>query len=434
MGWELENRVLAYVRRAAAVRGRGELGRAQVRVGLSKTYIRSIPADRFAVSKLRLISEGLGMDAREAFRYAMDTGGVRLFIEDGQRLAPEVKDYPKSVRDTVNRMRAWWEEQSGGVDLDAIDAQRYEDPQGALSAIEDALGVVSGPKTYAKALGIWGSAQAGVYRLDYATMGIGLAIEAAQAACDREVLAVLLQRAAYALRDRGELDWALEVSDAMLELRTSLGDFDFLGRAYIVHGSLLSSAGDPASSIRCCRAGLIFLDEENSRLWRFTALQTLSLAYSARGELKSADEAAWSAHSVGVSSSGLLGRLAWSQGRMARQSAHFVASIDHYRDALKLLLPESVDAALVGAEFVRVLLEAGRHQEAQQVSVGLSTLADAVNEHPMDFDQAISAALLDLALAGVETKVSTRVVSRVVEAIEQGRAAAATRLQRELCL
>jgi len=432
-GMSLEDQVVSYVRRAAAVRGHGVLGRGHEAAGLSSAYLRSMPAGAVGLGRVRAIVEGCEMDPSEVVRHALDTGAVSRFVADGRRLAPHTKDFPSAVHDTVYRMRAWWEEQDVGVNLDAIDAQRYEDPQAALRAISDALGVVSGPKTYARALGIWGSAQAGVYRLDYATMGIGLAIEAAQAAGDRKLLAVLLQRAAYALRDRGELDWSLGISDAMLELRASLHDLDGMGRAFVVHGSLLSSAGDPATSLRCSRAALSLLDEE-SKSWRFFAHKHQSLAYLSQGKLERAEAFARLACDIGVTASDLVGRLAWVRGRIAHRNADLEGAVTFYREAMDLLEFEVVDAGLVGAELVRVLLESGKARAAHGLAAHLSSVADAVTEHPLDFDQAISAALLDLALAGLQAKASVALVSRVVEAIDRGQATATARLRRDLRL
>lgn len=373
------------------------------------------------------------MDAVESFRYAMDSGAIARFVADGRRLAPEVKDYPAAVKDTVHRMRAWWEEQAEGVDLDAIDAERYEDPQAALSAIEAALGVVSGPKTYAKALGIWGSAQAGVYRLDYATMGIGLAIEAAQAACDRELVAVLLQRAAYTLRNRGELDWALEVSDAMLELRAGQGNLDAMGRGFVVHGVVLHSAGAYQGCARSCRAALGLLSTE-SQEHTFWAYQTLSLAYESLGRLDEAGKMADHAGSLCRRETPAAARLAWAHGRIAERRESYGEAAVCYGRALSGLGREVVDAALVGAALVRALLKDGQLSAARHAASKLSPLVDAIGAHPMDFDRVISAAVLDLVWAGLQAKLTERVVERAIGAIEQGRAAAAARLRTTLRL
>jgi tetratricopeptide (TPR) repeat protein len=382
---------------------------------------------------MRAIVEGCEMDAREIFRYAIDDGAVCRFVAEARRLAPHTKDFPSAVFVTVCRMRAWNDEQSEGVDLDAIDQQRYENPKVALRAIERALHAVSGPKTYARALGIWGSAQRMCYRLDYATMGIGLAIEAAQAACDRELVCDLLVRAAYVLRDRGELDWALEISDVLLEQRASLRDHEGMGRAFVVHGELLRISGNPMDSVRCSRAGLGLL-RADSLDWRFMAYQCLSLIYIEQRDLEAAEEAARAAQSLGISNSSLTGRLAWSRGRIAHRRGEFAIASRFYREALTLLEGEAIDVGLVGAELVRLLLEAHRVRDAQILAASLSRIADVVSEHPLDFGQTISAALLDLSLAGLEAKASVALVSRVVESIERGRAASTDRLRRDLRL
>jgi len=430
---DLEDQVVAHVRRAAAVRGHGVLGRGHERAGLSPAYLRNMPSASVGLGRLRVILQGCDLDPEGILRHALDSGAIARFVADARRLAPGPKDFPAVVKDTVARMRAWQPEQSDGADLEAIDALRDHDPRAALRAIEEVLGRVSGPKTYAKALGIWGSAQRVRYRLDYATMGIGLAIEAAQAADDSALVCGLLVRAAYVLRDRGELDWAIEISDALLGLHASRHDMPGMGTAFVLRGSLLSSAGHPGQAVDCNQAGLHML-APGAHDWRFMAYQNMSVDFEAQGDLTAADKATQAAQALGITTPNLLGRLAWSRARIAYARKDPEQAAGLFKQAFGLLAAEAIDAGLVGAEWVRVLLEAGRGHEAHKLAASLAPIADTISEHPIDFDQVISAALLDLALAGGEAKASVALVARVVEAIEHGQAAGTDRLRRDLRL
>ena len=431
-GVDFGDRVVAFVRRAAAIKGHGLLGRAHKQAGLCSAYLRTMPPGSIALDRLRAIIDGCELDVSDVFRLALDSGPVARFVADERRLAQHAKDLPAPVRDTINRMRFWWPERAD-VDLDAVDALRDENPDAARKASEGALNRVSGPRTYARALGIWGSIQATLYRLDYATLAIGLAIEAAQVAGDRKLLPVLLQRAAFVLRDRGELDWALEVSDIMLEQRASSRDLDAMGRAFVAHGSLLRSAGESAQAIRACRAGRSLLDT-NSNRWHFAALQTLSLAHAEQGKLGLAEKAAADAGRLKEAPPRWGARLSWARARLARQQDRPVDAVLLYRETLGLLGPEPIDAARAGTELVRLLIEQGRQAEARRLAQTLSQIADRVSEHPLDFDKAISAAILDLALAGVQARLSVSAASRTLEAIDAGRRAAQARLRKNLRL
>lgn len=430
-GEDLEDRVVLYLRRAAEVRGHGVLGAGQKSAGVSTGYLRATNPYGVGMGKARAIAEGCGLNGRDTFVFGMDDGAASRLVADGRRLSPKPKDLPPPIRGTVHRMRHWWREDRAGHDLGALDDLRYEDAPAARQAIELAMKQVSGPRTYTRVLGMWGSAQRMLYRLDWSTVAIGLAIESARAASDRELLVEEMQRGIYVLLGRGELDWMVDLAAEGLSLRAQLRERGALGRGLMSFGIALFNAGEAGAARYFLEASLGLLGEDHARM-RFAVHQNLALSYESLEDYGAASEALERAISCVPDEAFSNGKLAWAEGRIKCAQGDLAGSESAYRRALGHSIESPCDAALVGAELVRVVLRRGKLREANRLAKDLTYVVDKLAEHPMDMGQMLSAALYDLSWAGIEAKVSLALVDGVLERLAKGRAAATAHLREHL--
>lgn len=428
-GAGFEEQIQFRSRREAKLLGKGVLQEALAAAGVGETYMRGDPGN-VLVRKVRLVLEGCGLRASDSVRRALDDGPIGRLVADGIRLRKKHRISWRVVK-LESRLRRHCIEDDAGADLDAIDAHRQDDAYAAEEAINEVLQRVSGARCGARALGVWSSVQRSLYRLDWATTGLGLAIEVAAIAGDEDLVTGLVQRSVYVLKDRGELSWSLSMAREVAARSVRTGDLDGLGKGLVDCAVVLSASGAREEAARCSRVALKILPE-NLGTSRFAAWQVLALSLHALADVEGAESAVERAAAVAPESLGMQGRLAWVRGRLAMGRKDLGLAERHYRTALSHLMSAPYDAALVGAELVRVVWRRGDFAAARTLSRGLSAVADAVSEHPLDLDQVMSSALLDLAMAGAEARLNEGVIERSVASLEKARAAAAARLKRRL--
>lgn len=426
---KFEERIQLRVRRDAKLLGKGVLSQGLAASGMGESYMRG-DAGGLVLRNVRLVLAHCGVEASETVRRALEAGPFGRLIEDGQRLREE-SGVSWRVVHLEGRLRRHCAEEASDVDLASIDALRQDDSHAAEAAINAAMKSVSGARSGARVLGVWSSVQRSLYRLDWSTIGLGLAVEVADIAGDAELVTELLQRSIYVLKDRGELGWALSMAREVTARSLQAGNLEGVGKGLVDCGVVHSASGDPALAVGCCRAALEILPGDLSTS-RFAAWQVLALSHHALGDVSRAATAAEEASKVVPSSLSMLGRLAWVRGRIAWQSQDMARAERYYRVALSHLIPAPYDAALVGAELVRVVWRRGHFVEANALCSALSAVADSVSDHPLEMDNVMSAALFDLVWAGMEARLNEQVIEGSLRALRDARAAATARLRSHL--
>lgn len=433
MAGEDQARSLVQAMRAAArIRGHGTQTQALRACGLDTDYLYNVPPERVPLGTYLDLVLAAGLEpATQAERVLAAGDPVARFIEDGRRIR-QTYAMP-SLLDKARRQAAVKKRPAdGGFDLTAIDDRRYEDVGEATALARRAVLAARGPEAVAGALGVWASCQRMSYRLDWASGALSLAVEIADTSCPNDTLLPVLRRASALLKDRGEFDFALGIAR-----RVAAG--------YFAHGNL-ERFGQAAVD---CAVVLIYSDlEAAGRLARLAveALQgscprDLAAAYyiicrerAGRQDFDAATEAAdragqWAARAGGRQ---LLGRVQWLRGIVAAERQDFRTAERHYYEALETLSSATYDALLIGAELVRVLLRAGRPQEAYAAAKSLAWFEDDLRSDPLDVDRRLAEALFDLVRAGNEAKLTLELLDQIIKRIEGGRRRRIVRLRRRL--
>lgn len=434
-GADAARRLVQDLRAAAKIRGHGTLTRTLRACGKSDDYLHNVAAERMPLGTfLDLLDHaGLKLEAR-ASRALDDDDPVTRFIADARQIRAEYRMPP--LLDQARRQGAAGKAHAGDeIDLEGIDDLRYHSPHRAARKAARAVRAARGPMQVASALGVWASCQRMCYRLDWASGAIGLAFEIAEVGGDRaaETGFRCLQRACPALRDRGELDFAVSLAEQVIAAWFRRGNLELAAKALVDLSVMLIDSDETEDAGRVARTALQLLDSTDVRN-RAAAWSVISKSHLARDDFQTAAEAAqkaayWAQQTKAVH---LIGRVHWIRGWIAARQLDFEAAEKHYIEALEALGDAAFDAVLVGAELVRVMLRNGRPAKAAEIAAALRWFEEPLSRDPLDVDRALVGGLVEMATAGEEARLTVQVVDRALQRLRIGMKQRTNRLRSRL--
>lgn len=354
---------------------------------------------------------------------------IQALIADAEKLAGTQANLPAVLRYARTHGRSKLNRGLDAALKERLDALRYVNPRQVVKQAGAQLRNARGPRAVASLVGIWASAQRVLSRLDFASIGIGRAMALSDLFELDHVTADLAQRGSVVLRDRGEFDWSLSLARWAAGVYLEAGNLEHFGRALVDCGALHANMGQHEDSDRLCRAALNLTGSDRHH---FSAYQQIAQAQMLLGHCGVAERAACRAAECAPPGLQVSGRLAWFRGRISAEKADMVAADRFLTSALEQLQTVALDAALVGAELVRIKVRTGNHSEAQALAVSLKWFRTKLQGDPLDVEKLLVAALVDLVKAGEEARISEELATSIVERMEAGRNARQVRLRQRL--
>ncbi|RME98146.1 MAG: hypothetical protein D6773_14840, partial [Alphaproteobacteria bacterium] len=268
-------------------------------------------------------------------------------------------------------------------------------------------------------------------KLDQATVLLGIAVDIAQRYDLPLVVARLAIRAALVLSNVAEYERGLALAEWAMIRYSEADDAVGVGQAHYCRGLMLGYSGHHAAAIKAFHAALRYLPAEP--VWfHGGAWQCIGFNHYMQGLTEDAnaalprcreDKKGWvdeAAHALTkateILSAGAgqeaLGNLAWIRARVAVVRDELRLADQLYAQALEHIADAGIwlDAALIAAERVGVLLELGKAVEARQFARGLTPLVI-----PLEDASPIAAlALADLIRAALEgSKITHEMLEQV---------------------
>ncbi len=231
----------------------------------------------------------------------------------------------------------------------------------------------------------------------------------ARAGGDSSTVADLYLRRSYIVADAGDHARALTLAELAAGIFARLGDRAREGRALEDAGRWLLYLDRPRESIAARERALELLPESEPR-YRLAAFCNLAYGYLAIGAPPGAERCLTSAEPL-VSSAATQDRakVQWLRASICRKLGRLDESERALRQVLEVFRGlHAGEAALVGCDLVRVILEQGKPAEAVRVCQGLRPLLE-----PLRPNRIVDTALGELLLAGAVGSLSLDLVRRV---------------------
>lgn len=303
-------------------------------------------------------------------------------------------------------------------EAERLEALRQRDPRAAVAEAEAVAAGTSSPTMAVRAMAVWMSSLRVLRAFDDAVAVLWPALQLAERLGDRRLVAELASRASYIAGDRGEHTRGVALADWAVVLFSELGDRAGVGKAHYDRGVMLVWSGAYRRARRAYRSALAYLPESMKR-FRAGALQGLSHCCQELGDLEqAATHLQASVAYLDDEHRGSKARVLWMRARLAVAREALVEAEDLYCRALELMTDLAVDAVLVAAERVRVLMLLGREAEARRFAVSMTGLVFEVEHDPV-----AEAAVARLILAARSTSIpfTLGLVDALVERIGRGR-------------
>ncbi len=315
-------------------------------------------------------------------------------------------------------------EQPSGLDVEALNEERFADPESALESSFAALRKAGGRAEVARVLAVHASNLREHDRLDDALLAIWIAMPLAEAAEieDQERLALigwLLQGAACVMRARGDRDPALSLIDeaeavycrAQSRRGRTLAKLD---RA----GLLVGLYGDHRSAIAEASAALAIASPDALRLV-CVAYHVRAVAHHLAGDLdKAAADIAVAASRVPGGASMLLGRVRWLHGAIAADQGNLIEAESLLEEAYRLIPEPACDRLMIAAQMIEAAARRGDNKRATAIAMEhLPSLAEPIHKD----QQVLEAAFSDLYRAAMKARVSANEIEAIVATVAAAR-------------
>lgn len=368
-----------------------------------------------------------GLDFGRICRRAYASGGITDFVAEAEALAIR----PPSFTRIGERIHAplSGEEASRGALVDRLDALRYHHPKGAAKLAQTALGKACGPIEVAHLLGVLGSSHRSMFRLDWSMAELGRAITLAEIVGDQRAVAQLAQRAACVMRDRGKLDESERIVREAQALYCREADDRGAGHCLVDLGVTMNQMGRYKEALWYLRIALV--RGPISTRHRYFAHHNAALALMELGDLDAAQLELDTASMMAPPGRIIRGLADWVRARLARKRGLHRRACRLYGSAYQAIVEPAADRLLIGAEWIRVLLEMGDSRSASDKAREILALNDALENDPLD-DGTLSMAAIELSFKGRRLELSTLVVDEILERIEAGRRQRTVRLDERL--
>ncbi|MCB1053968.1 MAG: hypothetical protein KDD11_00465 [Acidobacteria bacterium] len=369
-------------------------------------WLGRVNSGRLSTQNLFEVLDHLGLD-RIAF--------LRRHVgrADGLELNQPPGPVPPLVHRALERAHQGRETRGLGANfVDALDEQRYDDPQGVVRTAQWAVDLIE-LALLPRLLGIIGSAHRLLLEVDEAEHYLHAAVEACQLHGDDVCLGNLLRRYSYVLGDRTDYAGALRLAEQGTLLLLRHGDGIGLGKGLVEQGLWLHYLGRDQLAVKSLQAALLHLPRDLER-YRFSAFQTMGLAFQAAGDSDHALECLVRAEEEGTR----LGtwashKIQWVKGRILETCGRLEeAAMIFQRLVVRLREQHVGEAILVTCELVRVRLRQGKAEEAIMGVRSMLPFLEVLGKHPV-----ISEAIAELARS-IEVGLSLALLERVISRLE----------------
>lgn len=309
-----------------------------------------------------------------------------------------------------------------GAALHKLDSLRYQDAEQAFARAVRLVPRVRSEADALRLLAVCGSALRLMHRLSAAHLVLWEGLRMCRDVGRPELEADFVQRLVYVVLDRAEYDHAIRLARYARRIYRKVGTRDREGQTFVDEAVVHIATASSHEAVSCYKKALSLLEISNSRN-RAAAYQGLAAAAFHLRQFKTADRSARQALEICPPEPHLQGRLQWLRALIADEDGRYRDAIPHYQRALRALRAFPADSALVGAQYIRLLLKLGRIQAAREEAQSLVWLVVPVEEkHPP-----IKAALTDLIRAGMDARAAAtgfnlRFLDQIVRRIEGGRA------------
>jgi tetratricopeptide (TPR) repeat protein len=264
-----------------------------------------------------------------------------------------------------------------------LDHQRYTDPEAALRRVREAL--EDCPELAgARLLGVAGSCQRLLLRLDEAKGDLYAGLETAEKLGAVTVQAELYQRSSYVASDLKRPELALQIISEAHFLYETAGDRAGVGRTLVDRGRVLFYLERDEAAVAAQERALELLPESDTRN-RFAALNGLGIYSLNLGDLPRSkgfsrrSQALQPALPLYFSAPGF-----WLDGRQLMAAGRPGAAAASYSKALDYYLPSYPgQAAIVGVELVTAQFYAGQVGEAVATAHRLLYVAAELHRNPI---------------------------------------------------
>lgn|GEM_PF-3064427 len=360
-----------------------------------------------SVGQMMGILDYLDLDAVRFLRQALHEDGLSLDLEKPKTAPSEivlVALHRFQIKDRPGTL--------GASFLETLDSIRYERPHEALEKATWGVEHVD-RALLARFLGVVASIFRHLSRLDDAEHALFAGINLADISSDHEVVAELVQRRAYVVGERGQLETALRLSESAMIAYLRCGSAVGAAQAIIDQAVWMSRLGRCKETILLAETGLKWLPE-TEEVNRCAAYQLIARNWFVLGDLDRAWECIAKVREIAKDNSILI------QDKLDWLTANILAALGRLSEAEGLLIStiervcryRNGEDALLICDLVEVQLRLGKLKEAHETAIMMLKLLE-----PMRHDRIISAAIEELLRLG-EKGLTLALVDRVRTKIE----------------
>lgn len=302
--------------------------------------------------------------------------------EDGLELNRPQGPVPPMVKLALERAQQAREAHGLGEKvLDALDEQRYEDPQGVANSAEWAIDQIE-LALLPRFLGIIGSAHRLLLKVDDAEHYLYAAVEACKLHGDDVCLGNLLRRYSYIYLERADYARSLHLAERGTLLLLRAGDLEGVGKGTVEQGIRLYYLARHAEALASLQVALGLLPSGLAR-YRFAALQVLGLASQSSGR----SEQALTFLRLAEAESQALGsreqnKAKWLKARLLENSGRLDEAAEEFAALAEAFRKEHLgNMILVNCELVRVSLRRGLRTEAITRTKSMIPVLEQLHSH-----------------------------------------------------
>jgi len=397
--------------REIRLRGRGAISAVNRHFGHERGWWHQrADAGSLGVGEMAAILDFLGMDPLRFVR--------EVFADESNAPAALGLSSPRTrPPDLVLKAQARFQEDGTGGILDesfleTLDSIRYTEPHSALDKAVWGADHVKGD-LIPKFLGILAAIFRHLVRLDDAEHALFAAISMAGSQEDHPTTAVLIQRLAYVVAERTELNTALMISEKAMSAFLRCGDAAGAARAIVDQGLWLSRLGRSEEMIRVGSIALQWLPKDDSRN-RCAIHQTMALNYRALGRLQEAVHYLDLAEDLADTNASLAqDKILWLRGLLQADFGNLQEAEEILVDVFDRFCEyKNGEEALLICDVVKVQLLRNKGEDAYQTAASMMKLLE-----PLRNDKVVSAAIAELLRSG-QDGLTLALVERIRAKIE----------------
>jgi len=425
---EVRQRFLAVVDEEARRGGRGTIARAEATAELRRGWLYDMRRrDHIELAEALSFAEALGLDPGELLRRMLDglAGPLAAFAQRSAALTAELpavaEDVRKRIDDLAVASLSAEERARYRTEIEKLDQLRYEDAEEVVEKAEELAGQcleMGEAELVARGLGVAASAHRLAGRVETAQLVLVVALEVVETYTLDAVRIELAQRVSYVVRDQGEYERAMELTDWAFLRYQEAGDVTGLGQTTVDKAINLLCQDRFQEAIQVFKTALELLPDNAGR-HRFAALQGLGRANLQTGDLEAAERYTAMAERLAPQRSGhVWGHLSWLRAGIAARRRQIEEAEGLYRRTLETFeeIPEPFVVALVTVELVRWQLMNGRRRAAVDNALGMTALLSHLDRY-----RVVSAAIMDLVAAARLGSLSVELAEQVSETLDRGR-------------